>query len=270
MERQDYEAQLARPGAGGGQAETFWDGKAAAFNAAQQAETSPFVGRVTEFLQGQGLLSGASVLDVGGGSGRYALAFAKQAAAVTVTDISAQMLAFAKANAEQAGLQNLTCRKLDWAQADLAAEGLVGQFDLTFAAMCPALYVPAGLRNLCAASRGHSTVAQFIADTDTASDALQKQLGLPRGWDPHNDRAMVQTLFNLLWLDGKEPQLTYLHERANEVLTLPQAVQRYGHWYGEAARQQGHSLQQLLQAIATGDTVQADTHTTLALLWWRN
>jgi len=46
----------------------------------------------------------ATILDVGGGPGRYAIALAEQGYAVTLVDISANCLEFAKAKAKEAGV----------------------------------------------------------------------------------------------------------------------------------------------------------------------
>jgi SAM-dependent methyltransferase/predicted enzyme related to lactoylglutathione lyase len=74
-----------------------------------------------------GLAPGASVLDVGCGTGRHAVELARHGFRVTGVDISPGMLAEAKKRASEAGVE------VAWVQADAARFTLEGRFD---AAIC--------------------------------------------------------------------------------------------------------------------------------------
>ena len=69
------------------------------------------------------LCAGATILDVGCGTGRHAIELARRGFAVTGVDISAGMLAEAGRRSEEAGV------KITWIQANAAEITIHGQFD---------------------------------------------------------------------------------------------------------------------------------------------
>jgi SAM-dependent methyltransferase len=73
------------------------------------------------------LPSGSAILDVGCGTGRHAIALARQGFTITGLDISTEMLARAEAAAQAAGVT------VDWMRADAARFKLPRQYD---AAIC--------------------------------------------------------------------------------------------------------------------------------------
>ena len=74
----------------------------------------PFEFRVTTHFMERYVKSGDSILDIGGGPGRYSLHFLKKGNNVTLTDLSDGNIEFAKVEAQQQGLslQALTCDAL--------------------------------------------------------------------------------------------------------------------------------------------------------------
>ncbi|MEW6025822.1 MAG: class I SAM-dependent methyltransferase [Planctomycetota bacterium] len=83
-------------------------------------------------------LSGSKVLDIGGGTGLWALKLAKSGYEVTVADISHKMLDTAKDKAEQAGFGS----KISFAKADICDLSIFepGLFDLVIAQGDPLSY----------------------------------------------------------------------------------------------------------------------------------
>ncbi len=75
-------------------------------------------------------VAGKTILDVGTGSGRYAVELAARGASVTGVDFSSEMLALAREAARQRGVTHL-CR---WLQGDFLQLNNVGdRFDISFA-----------------------------------------------------------------------------------------------------------------------------------------
>lgn len=74
----------------------------------------PFEFRVTTHFMERYVKSGDSILDIGGGPGRYSLHFLKKGNNVTLTDLSDGNIEFAKVEAQRQGLslQALTCDAL--------------------------------------------------------------------------------------------------------------------------------------------------------------
>jgi SAM-dependent methyltransferase len=81
------------------------------------------------------LVPGDRVLDIGCGSGTFALPFARSAARVTGIDPSEVMLSRLQSAAEHAGIDNIRPLRTTW--EDYRPEG---HYDLVFSAFCPGIY----------------------------------------------------------------------------------------------------------------------------------
>lgn len=269
MDKSLYEQMLSKNYHGSSKAEESWDAKANHFNMSQRKDRSGFAERVVKVLEERGLLAGAKVVDIGGGSGRYAIPLAAHADHVTVTDISSNMLDLAKSNAESLGLDNLSYVKTDWESVDLSNLNWSKGFDLAFASMCPAVRSPEGLRKMIAVSKGFCLINQFIVGVDTMADYFRKTLDIKRSYDPHNDRETVQALFNLLWLEGYEPEITYLRQEEEVSYEVDEAFERYAGRYEDMARSKGFDLRDLIEDYAVQGTVQVSSKATLSMLLWK-
>ncbi|WRS28673.1 class I SAM-dependent methyltransferase [Oscillospiraceae bacterium MB08-C2-2] len=269
MEKSFFEEMLSRNYQGTPEVEEKWDARAKHFNLSQQKDRSGLAEKVTNILKEWGILAGAAVLDIGGGSGRYAIPFAEHAEHVTVTDISSNMLELAKNNAQTHGLTNLSYVKTQWESADISALNWNRKFDLSFASMCPAVRSPEGLRKMSEVSKGFCLMNQFITGRDLLSDYLIKELGIKRSHDPHNDRVTVQAVFNLLWLEGYEPEVTYLRQEDKSTYTIGEAIEQYERRYAPEAQSKGFDLKNLIAKYAQGDVVKVSSKSTLAMILWK-
>jgi SAM-dependent methyltransferase len=230
------------------EAEAHWDSRAAHFNETQGCDASGLTEAVTDFLLERGLLQGKSVLDIGGGSGRYAIPFAGHAESMTVTDISSKMLEYADKNAKALGLENVWCEKLDWMHTTTDALGWTGKFDLVFAAMSPAIRSEEGLANMIHASKGYCLINQYVYDRDSLTVYLERELNAVRAHDPHNDRDVVYSYFNLLWMDGYTPEIHYITTEETTCIQMEDAVKRYSAKYEAKLSESGKDLRVLLEA----------------------
>ncbi len=269
MDMMRYEQMLKKPSAEGCDAEAKWDARADEFSDSQKKKEPELTDRVTEFLLAKGFLGGLDVLDVGGGAGRYAVPFAAYAKKVVMTDISGRMLERAQENAERTGRSNLEYVKLDWTAADPASSGWEGRFDLVFASMCPAVKSREGIDKMSAVSGGRCVINQMIESKDTVAEMLREELAIRPSYDPHNDRDSVQGIFNILWLQGYEPEITYLKERMEVRLSVEEAASRYTRKFGEAAAERGLSLKGILSGCAEGGEIVVKNRTTLAMIFWK-
>ncbi|WP_316896902.1 class I SAM-dependent methyltransferase [Pseudodesulfovibrio indicus] len=112
----------------------FWNAKARSFPRFEEGEDNYEAG-VLRKIRGHGVdFRGASVLDVGCGSGMYTLRLAREAARVTALDISEGMLDVLREDAESMGLTNIECVRSDW--MDWAGDGT---YDVVFCSMTPAI-----------------------------------------------------------------------------------------------------------------------------------
>lgn len=260
MDRSIFEEMLKSP-KDFSEVEVLWDSRAEAFNKRQQSEKTDFVDAVMTLLEQKNILQGADVLDVGGGSGRYSVPFASSAKSVSVTDISNNMLALNKENALKAGLENLEYHKMDWSNADIKSLGWEKTFDLVFSSMCPAVHSISGLKNMSLASRGYCLLNQFIKDTDSVSEYLMKKLNIKKHDNPHNDRDGAQAFFNLLWLEGYEPEIHYIRQNQETEISEKEAVSIYSQRFQEASS--------LLAPLVNHHKIKVTKEITSALILWK-
>jgi 16S rRNA G966 N2-methylase RsmD len=250
-------------------AEAAWDMRAKSFGKALKKGGMDNSKEIVQALLNKGLLKEQEVLDVGGGTGRYAIPFAAHAKEVIMVDISTQMLEIARRNAENEGHSNLKYIKLSWEDADLKELGWEKRFDLVFSSMSPAYRSKEGIEKMTLASKGWCQINQLIEMTDDITQKLSQDLMVEKRYDPHNDRDAVQGIYNLLWVHGFEPEITYLKEVSQQVLSIEDAVQQYSRRFGKMAELKGADLKRLLKDYAGGDTISIDSRTTLAKILWK-
>lgn len=249
-------------------AEAEWDRRAKAYDASQKIKSRALTEQVTALLLEKGALSG-SVLDVGGGTGQYAVPFARHAEEVIVTDLSSKMMEFAVQNAKNAGLDNVGIWKLDWETFDPAQLGWERKFDLVFSSMSPAIRSLEGFSNLVAVSRGWCCINQFIRRNDTISDRLADTLKNKRPEEFHNERNLALAFFHLAWMCGFEPEVTYFRETETLSLTLDQAMVRYAGRFGARAEERGLDLREMLAACSENGELNVEGRSTLAVIYWK-
>lgn len=252
-------------------AEEMWDNRAAQYSLSQQAEKTGFPEKVTKLLTENGYLPGNTVLDIGGGTGRYALPFAKVARSVTLTDLSSGMLAHARQNAEKAGLTNITYEKLDWDQVEIAGSAYEKSHDIVFASMCPAARSKSGLLKMIAAAKKGCAVNQFIKTGDTLIDRLKAASGMADSYDPHNDRGSVQATFNIVWELGYNVQLAYHFHQSETAYSVADAIARYGGRFAPHTYSiDGTALvfEAAIERIAENGKIPVSNETVLATIFW--
>lgn len=257
MEKMDY-----------GETEKIWDVRAQEFNINQKNDKTRFPDKVTALLNEKNILSGADVLDVGGGSGRYAIPFASYAHSVTLTDLSYNMLQNAEANAKEAGFNNLNFVKMEWTNAEIKALEWEKKFDLVFASMCPAVRSLRGLENMSLASKGYCLINQFVYDNDSVCEYLDSELKIKKGISPHNDRKAVQGFFNVLWMDGYEPEIGYLKFNEETEIDINEAISNYSIKYDQILKEKNKDIAELLSKLVKDGKIKVVTKKIVATILW--
>ncbi len=118
----------------GSTSKEFWNRKARTFPRFEEGEDTYEAG-VLKTIREHGVdFRGASVLDVGCGSGMYTIRIAREAERVTALDISETMLDILRHDATEQGLSNIDYVRSDWMDFDSDAT-----FDVVFCSMTPAI-----------------------------------------------------------------------------------------------------------------------------------
>jgi SAM-dependent methyltransferase len=112
----------------------YWNNHARSFPRFEEGEDNYEAG-VMKMIKEHGVdFRGASVLDVGCGSGMYTIRIAREAARVTALDISDVMLDILRKDAEARGLYNIDYVRSEWMDFDVDTT-----FDIVFCSMTPAI-----------------------------------------------------------------------------------------------------------------------------------
>lgn len=249
--------------------ENFWDLKAESFDHTKRNESSELAKRVVDILNTENMLSNNSILDIGGGTGRYAIPFAQNAKSVTVTDISTNMLEIAKNNAVNVKITNIDFIKLDWNEANIKELGWENTYDLVFASMCPAVKDKEGIAKMISSSRKYCFINQFIETSDYLSQAIEKELNISKSYDPHNDRDSVSRIFNYLWDLGYEPEISYLKENTERTFLLEDAVKQYNDKFYEVTSEKRFNLSDVILDVSKNNQIRTTISKTLAMISWK-
>lgn len=252
--------------------QAFWDGRADEFNTkGQKSQGNKRLNSVLELLVSKGMLKeDGKVLDIGCGPGKHSIEFAKQTKSVTGVDISPKMLEFARENAQQAGLENVTFDTLDWEFADLKSLGWEKKFDLVFASMCPGINSRKTLEKMVNASKGFCFISTFVERTDSVRDILSSYIE----W--HNAKRdfsnTIYCAFNILWMMGYRPEITYLDTEWENVYTLEKSISMYTSHFEVSqtlSNEQKVYISDYLSEISENDQVKEKINAKIAWMYWK-
>ncbi|HBA59953.1 MAG TPA: hypothetical protein DCZ92_03865 [Elusimicrobia bacterium] len=116
----------------------FWDGRARNYPLPFERSTLSKTRRILRLLGKMGAeFRGRDILDIGCGTGVYALALARGAGKVTGVDSSPAMLRVFRAQQKASGIKNARCLAAAWGK--LPAARVKGKFDIALASMTMAI-----------------------------------------------------------------------------------------------------------------------------------
>ena len=198
----------------------IWDERAQSWEAGLRCDeerkkrSDNRIAAAAAFLRSHGLLGAdCEAIDIGCGPGRFVAEFAKTAKYVVGTDLSPKMIDYAAEFAREQGLKNTSFIACDFKQADIDQYGWRERFDLVFMSITPAVSNFAGLEKAMSMSRGWCFNGSFLSGHDELLELVSKQVfgrePVPR-WNGRTSYA----LFNLLWLYGWHPYVTYYTEES--------------------------------------------------------
>lgn len=180
---------------------------------------------MADFLVNRGVITPDScVIDIGCGSGNYAMKFAKTAKQVTCSDISPKMLEYCKEDADRLGLTNVDYLECDFLNFDVDAAGWENKYDLVFTSLTPAMDGLKSIEKVNKVSRGFCVNNSFVYRKDNLRNAVKENVyGMPvsNKWG----NSSTYCLFNILWQMGYHPEVKYYKEIITQTfdLTMDQA-----------------------------------------------
>ncbi|MDO8804599.1 MAG: class I SAM-dependent methyltransferase [Elusimicrobiota bacterium] len=135
-----------------GNEKTFWNCRARNYPLPFDAATLRKTRRILRLLRGMGAeLGGRDILDIGCGTGIYALPLAGKAGKILGIDTSPAMLKVFRAQARARKIKNARCRAAAWGKVPSAE--VLDRFDIALASMTMAIRGKADLLKMEAAAR---------------------------------------------------------------------------------------------------------------------
>ncbi len=239
----------------------LWNGRADEWdkdlrkNEARQARSHRRVAETVAYLQSRNLLrQEQEIIDIGCGLGRFVAAFARTAGHVTGVDLSDHMAEYGRAYAKAQGVDNVSFQTCDFKTADIDALGWRGRFDLVFASITPAISGIAELKKMMQMSRAYCFHSNFVfAREPVEQGVLENVLHVApaRHWDGRRFYAM----FNLLWLWGYYPEVTYFKETGQDRIPadLSLAARITERYCPDATKEQLEQVRRYLLTLADSD-----------------
>ena len=205
----------------------FWDNRAGEFNKLVcQGSPDARIKNIVDYLLSNNLLTkNSSVLDIGCGPGRFAIEFGKRSTDVTGLDISDKMLDYAVNNAQADHLTNVSFKNLNWDEVSLEERGWVKKYDLVTAINSPGIHDQVTLEKMIAASKGYCFLSNFVDRADSVQDIIRKEILKLKGVKFYSNT--VYSIFNILWLMGYYPFITYVDTDREHVRPFEEAFVYY-------------------------------------------
>lgn len=243
-------------------AKQFWNERAEGFFANQKIGAEPIPNAVAEYMNERGWMNSAHVLDVGSGSGRYTLLFARHADRVTALDVSDKMLQFLQEEAKQYRLSNVETLESGWPAK------LTKQYDVLFAAMCPAVGSEESIRAMDEAAKNVVAIARYDYTADQFIETLSKEEQAEAlANDPHNDRAIIDEMEAHAKNLGRTPQRERFTSEEKETMSKEAAKARYNK-YRERLPEIAQKLDEAIEQEAIDGRVELVRKFSLTLLYW--
>ena len=223
--------------------------------------------RLAEYLLKNEILhKGDSVLDIGSGSGSYAIPLAMHGAAVTALDCNAASLALLQRRSNRLGCDNITCVQTDW---DAFSSRSDARFDAVFAAMCPAISSKKDLlamERLAARKCCILTVAR--GSYDLQRKAMIQELGLKT---PGGMVTEALRYFDVLSLLGRLPDVKTWSVSSESKICLEDFLIRYIVYFRIFGMNDADSdsyLRKYFQEHASDGILTEQSQINLALISW--
>lgn len=247
---------------------TVWNEMAASFqkHAAPEWDSDPFLREVARRVHFE---KGMRTLDIGCGTGMYSIRMAERAEEAVGVDVSANMIAFAEANRQEAGRDHVKFLCMDWPNAGEEEIENLGTFDVVFAKMTPAVSDGESFIRLLRAAKKHCFFVKPTRRTDSVLDRLKAAVGARSGESSFDQS--IPSVFEVLWQMGMRPEFSYREDCWESERPLDEAKRWYGNkllTYRPIGAEETAVISRILEAAAIDGMVREKTHTTVTTLYW--
>lgn len=251
---------------------SFWDNRADEFNKLVcQGRPDERIRKIVDFLSHNCLLTqNSSILDIGCGPGRFAIEFAKKSSDVTGLDISDKMLDYAAKNTEAEKLSNVTFNNSNWDEVNLEEYGWKKRFDLVTAINSPGIHDQSTLEKMIDASKEYCFLSNFVDRSDSVQDIIRTEILKLEEKRFYNH--VIYSIFNILWLTGYYPSITYVDTDREHVRTVEEACTYYGALFeteNNSRDQKNDLIRNYLEEISINGFFREKVRSKTAWIYWK-
>ncbi|QNM05051.1 class I SAM-dependent methyltransferase [Qiania dongpingensis] len=245
-----------------------WDEAAESFckHAVPKWEDNPFLQEIEKKVK---LYPGMRVLDIGCGTGIYSMAMASRAKEIIGVDLSPKMIAYARKKADDAGIENVDFRCMDWPGAAEEEIEKLGKFDLVFAHMTPAVADADSFFKMLRTASAHCFLVKPVRRSDSVLDKVKLAAGVENRPDSF-DKGMLYA-FGILWQRGLLPELSYRKETWESERDLEDAKKWYINkirTYNPLEYEGEAKICRLLETLQENGTVKETVNTAISTMYW--
>jgi SAM-dependent methyltransferase len=258
---EEHDAQSLRARGDRPQDDDWWSSLAGGFRADPKRTDD----QVADLLCGW-VTPETTVLDVGGGAGRYALPLALRCRHVTVVDPSPAMIAQFREGAKEARIENVTAVEAGWMQAEVEAADLV---------LCAnVVYGVADIEPWLAKLDGYARERVVVVVFMDAPMSMLSPL-----WEAVHDEARIELpalpqLLPVLWEMDIFPNVEMVPAKPRSMPNMDAAIGLARHMlHVEAGTEKDIRLQTAVRDMALetpeGVTLRRGGARPLGIVWWR-
>lgn len=247
----------------------FWDLRAEEFNAIRDKQEEKF-DLLTYLISKDAINKGYDVLDIGCGTGKYLLEFAKIANNVTGIDISPKMISYAEENVKNMNLSNVNFKVVPWQKLNVDENKWNKKFDLVFASMSPAINSKKTLIKIIETSRKYCFMSGFVYRKDKIRDELVKRI-----MGEENKKIFEKNIycaFNILWNMGIYPEITYKDVVWNKKIKIEQAIEMYTILLKKMDKENEFieaKVKAYLEEVSSGGQIEENIEAKIAWMLWK-
>lgn len=242
----------------------FWDSRARSYPLPFDPKTSIKTGRIVRLLAKMGVkIADKALLDIGCGTGAYALTLASRAKRTMGTDSSAAMLKVFRRVRRERGIRNAACLRAEWGK--LPASRVKGRFDIALASMTAAVKTASDVRKMEAAA---TEKCVYIGWAGLRRNALLQKIYAVHGV-PYKAPEGAQRTLRILRGLGRRPKTVYIKESWTKEASWQETLRELAvNMKVNGVKLKRAWTEELLRKAARGGKVKQLTRARKALIVW--
>ncbi|MDO9533897.1 MAG: class I SAM-dependent methyltransferase [Bacillota bacterium] len=244
--------------------QVFWDLFAPSYLKICRA-LRPACRKMVSSWKEEGLLDEKSrILDIGCGPGTFALPLGEISGEVEALDTSAGMLEMLRSDASKEKLNNIHPIQADWDDFQCGME-----YDFVLAANSPAIN---NFKTLMKMNEASSSCCMLICYAGKVSPTLRQLLWEEiMGEKLHGNTFDISFPFNILYLEGYFPQLSFVEQKYSyleEAETVLQNYRAYFKIFGKEGPAVDEVIKKSIQTRSISGCIEEKVSYKLAVMWW--